>query len=52
MAGELGINETIKLILGALVVAAMLLGGYFIFKNKIIDFFNGISTGVFFSLIK
>lgn len=52
MAGELGINETIKLILGALVVAAILLGAYMIFKNKILGFFNGLSIGVFLNLIR
>ncbi|MBS3084366.1 hypothetical protein J4411_00440 [Candidatus Pacearchaeota archaeon] len=43
---ELTIEQIIKLILGVLVVIAVIIGLYFIFKEKIIEFFNGISPGI------
>jgi len=52
---ELTIEQLIKIILGILVVIAVVIGIYFFFKEKIIDFFKGFSaeniTGVFVILI-
>ncbi len=39
-------EQLIKLILGALVVVAVIVGVYFIFKNQIFDFFKGLSAGI------
>lgn len=38
---ELTISQLIKLIIGALVVVAVIVGVYFVFKNNILDFFGG-----------
>jgi len=38
----LTIEQLIKMILGILVFVAVVLGVYFVFKNKIVDFFNNI----------
>lgn len=53
----LEIEELIKIILGIFVVIAVVIGVYLFFKNKVLDFFNGISvgkntTGIFWALIK
>ncbi len=41
----LEIEQLIKIILGVLVVVAVAVGLYFLFKGKIIEFFKGISVG-------
>lgn len=41
---ELTVNQLIKIILGIFVVVAVVLGFYFIFKNKIIDFIQNLGT--------
>ncbi len=43
---ELTIGQLIKIILGILVVVAVALGLYFFFKDRILDFFKGLSPGV------
>ena len=43
---ELTISTLIKIILGLIVVVAVVLGLYFIFKNQIIDFFKNIFSSV------
>jgi len=43
--GELTIEQLIKIILGVFVVVVVVLGIYFIFKEKIIDFFKNLPTG-------
>ena len=49
---ELTINQVIKITLGILVVAAVVTGVGFFFKNKILDFFKNIPVGeMFLSLI-
>jgi hypothetical protein len=49
-------EEIIKLIIGILVVAAIIVGVSVFFKNQIIDFFKGLSVGnppkIFLVLIK
>jgi len=42
----LTVEQIIKLVIGALVVVAVLFGVYIIFKNQILDFFNGIPVNV------
>ena len=42
---ELTINQLIKMILGIFVVVVVVLALYFIFKNKIIDFFKNLPSG-------
>ncbi len=42
---ELTISQLIKLIIGALVVVAVIVGVYFVFKNNILDFFGGLPEG-------
>lgn len=42
---ELTTGQLIKIILGVLVVVAVALGLYLFFKDKIIDFFKGLSVG-------
>ena len=39
---ELTVEQIIKLVVGALVVVAVVAGLYFIFKDKILDFFGGL----------
>ena len=46
------IEQNIKLVIGTIVVVVMLVGAYFIFKNKIMDFFNGVSAGTFIALLR
>ena len=41
----LEIEQLIKIILGIVVVAAVIIGVYLLFKNNILDFFKGISAG-------
>jgi len=41
---ELTINQLIKIIIGVFVVVAVVAGVYFIFKEKIFEFFNGLPT--------
>ncbi|NCN51678.1 hypothetical protein GW931_01570 [archaeon] len=41
---ELTVEQIIKLIVGALVVVAVVLGVYFIFKDRILEFFNLLPT--------
>ena len=52
----LEIEQLIKIILGILVVVAVIIGVYLVFKNQIFDFFNGISAGkpseIFIVLLK
>jgi hypothetical protein len=52
----LEIEQLIKIISGILVVIAVIIGVYLVFKNQIFDFFNGISAGkpseVFIALVK
>jgi len=43
---ELTISTLIKIILGLIVVVAVVLGLYFIFKNQIIDFFKNLFSSV------
>lgn len=44
---ELTVSQLIKLILGILVVVAVVAGMGLIFKDKILDFFQGLPTGEF-----
>jgi len=52
----LEIEQLIKIILGILVVIAVVVGVYLLFKNNVFDFFKGISTGkqpeIFLALLK
>jgi len=52
----LEIEQLIKLILGILVVVAVVMGVYLLFKNQVFDFFKGISVGkqpgLFITLLK
>ena len=41
---EMSINQLIKLIIGAVVIIAVLVGAYFVFKDKIFGFFDTISV--------
>ena len=45
MTEELSIGYTIKVILGILVIIAVVVGLYFIFKERIIDFFKNLPGG-------
>lgn len=49
---ELPIGQLIKLILGILVFAAVIFGVYFIFKDKILEFFNTVPLEMFRSLLR
>ncbi len=42
---ELTINQLIKLILAILVIIAVVVGVYFVFKNKVADFIHNIPSG-------
>ena len=42
---ELTVSQLIKLIIGALVVVAVILGIYFIFKERILEFFQNLPAG-------
>jgi len=52
----LTIEQLIKIIMGAVVVVAVVIGVYLLFKNKFLDFFKGLSVGdvntVFVTLIR
>jgi hypothetical protein len=54
---ELTIEQLVKIIIGMIVVVAVILGIYFIFKNNVIDFFKNIAgnsssiDGIIFSLL-
>lgn len=52
----LTIEQLIKIIMGVVVVVAVVIGIYFLFKNKFLDFFKGLSAGdvntIFLTLIK
>ncbi|MEK6913515.1 MAG: hypothetical protein AABW47_02485 [Nanoarchaeota archaeon] len=41
----LTIEQIIKIILGLIVVVAVVVGLYLVFKNNFFDFFKGISVG-------
>ena len=45
MTEELSIGYTIKVILGLIVIIAVVAGIYFIFKDKVIDFFKNLPGG-------
>jgi len=45
MTEELSIGYTIKVILGILVIIAVVAGIYFIFKERLIDFFQNLPGG-------
>ena len=53
---ELTISQLIKIILGALVVAVVVVGLFFFFKNYVIDFFKnmvgGNSNAIFLNLLR
>jgi len=53
---EIAIDQLIKIIIGGLVVVAVLIGVYFLFKYKIFDFFKNVSvetpSKIFLNLIK
>ena len=42
---ELSIGYTIKIILGLLVIVAVVAGIYFIFKERLLDFFKNLPGG-------
>ena len=42
---ELTIGNTIKVILGLLVIIAVIAGLYFLFKERVIDFFKNLPGG-------
>ena len=42
---ELSIGYTIKVILGLLVIVAVVAGIYFIFKERLLDFFKNLPGG-------
>ena len=44
---ELTVNQLIKLILGILVFVAVVAGAYFIFKEKVFGFFEGVDIPEF-----
>ncbi|MDP3965983.1 MAG: hypothetical protein Q8Q04_00445 [archaeon] len=44
---ELTTEQIIKLIVGALVIVAVIAGLYIFFKDRVIEFFNGISPSEF-----
>lgn len=39
---ELTIGQLVKIIIGMLVVVAVIIGIYLLFKNSVIDFFNNL----------
>jgi len=52
---ELSINQLIKIILGIFVVVAVILALYFMFKDKVIAFFQNLPGGtgkIFLDLVK
>jgi hypothetical protein len=52
----IAIDKLVLLILGAIVFVALIIGAYLFFKDQVIDFFKGFSTGkpagMFLTLIK
>lgn len=48
---ELTVEQLIKLIIGVLVVVAVVVGLYLLFKYRIINFFNGLPSGNLSKLI-
>ncbi|MDD5012154.1 MAG: hypothetical protein PHQ66_00700 [Candidatus Nanoarchaeia archaeon] len=48
---ELTVEQLIKIILGILVVVAVSVGLYFFFKDKIIEFFQGLSPPEIFRVL-
>ena len=48
---ELTVSQLIKIILGVLVFVAVLIGLYFLFKNKILEFFKNIYSEDFSKII-
>lgn len=57
MSEGLTSEQLVKIIMGILVVAAVLIGLFFLFKNKILDYFKQLPVGndtlaFFMSLIK
>lgn len=44
---ELTVNQLIKLILGILVFVAVVAGAYFVFKDKVFSFFEGVNISEF-----
>lgn len=42
---ELTVEQVIKLIIGIIVVVVVVAGIYLLFKNNILEFINGISSG-------
>jgi hypothetical protein len=49
---ELTTEQLIKIILGILVVVAVAIGLFFFFKDKIFEFFKGLSVGEIFAILK
>lgn len=49
---ELTIEQLIKMILGMLVVVAVAVGLYLFFKDKIMDFFKGLSPEMIFVMLR
>lgn len=52
---ELTVEQLIKIILGMVVVVAVTIGLYLIFKDKIIEFFKGLSPeglGIILAMLK
>jgi hypothetical protein len=47
---ELTLNQIIKIIIGIFVFVAVLTGLYFVFKNRIFEFFKTLPTGNSISL--
>ena len=49
---ELTIEQLIKITIGVLVVAVVVIGLFLFFKNYVIDFFSNLLGGEFWSLLK
>ena len=53
---ELTIEQLVKIIIGVLVVVAVVIGIYMMFKNQVIDFFKNIggnsTGGIILSLLR
>ena len=48
---ELTVNQLIKLILGIIVFVAVVLGAYFVFKDKVFSFFEGVDIPEFWRVL-
>lgn len=48
---ELTVENLVKIILGILVVVAVAVGLYLFFKDKIMEFFNGLTPEIILSAI-